>query len=243
MDGFANFPYEIVEAKGEDALAVWEELKRAGRGAPVVLGVDALYNLLAPFEPEYWGRREPVETILAAAERIKFPDDLRKFRRDENAEASVRLGLIASLEDYKEYEAPVGDWPIEPAYGSGLSVVADFTTREYRPIVPIALIPTDDPTAIPAYMRWGEWNLCPSPAYHVAALRAWRDRYGAELIGLSFDVMNLRVSRKPATREEAFALARAHYVFCNDIIDQGVGTYSALAAGLMASDWWFFWWD
>ena len=30
---------------------------------------------------------------------------------------------------------------------------------------------------------------------------------------------------------------------CNDIIDQGMGSYRALAAGLMASDWWFFWWD
>ncbi len=66
---------------------------------------------------------------------------------------------------------------------------------------------------------------------------------GAELIGLGADTMNLRVSRKPATREQAFALAREQYFYCNDIIDQGMGSYRALAAGLMASDWWFFWWD
>jgi hypothetical protein len=34
----ANFPFEVVETSGEDALAKWEELKKAGRGAPVVLG-------------------------------------------------------------------------------------------------------------------------------------------------------------------------------------------------------------
>ena len=107
----------------------------------------------------------------------------------------------------------------------------------------IALIPTNDPTAIPAYMRWGNWNACPPPAYHVAALRAWRDNYGAELIGLGSDVINLRVSRKPATRDEALDLARIQHVYCNDLIDQGVGSYRAQAFQLLAHDWWFFWWD
>ncbi len=40
MRAFENFPYEIVETNGENAVAVWEELKNAGRGVPVVLGDD-----------------------------------------------------------------------------------------------------------------------------------------------------------------------------------------------------------
>ena len=48
---------------------------------------------------------------------------------------------------------------------------------------------------------------------------------------------------KPVTREEALNLARVQYAYCNDIIDQGVGSYRALAAELMAHHWWFFWWD
>jgi hypothetical protein len=27
------------------------------------------------------------------------------------------------------------------------------------------------------------------------------------------------------------------------IVDQGTGSYSVLAAELMAHEWWFFWWD
>jgi hypothetical protein len=50
-------------------------------------------------------------------------------------------------------------------------------------------------------------------------------------------------SRRPTTREEALDLARAHQAYCNDVIDQDVGSYRALAAGLMAIDWWSFWWD
>ena len=37
-----NFPFEIVETTGENALAKWEQLKAAGRGVPVVVGdIDA----------------------------------------------------------------------------------------------------------------------------------------------------------------------------------------------------------
>jgi hypothetical protein len=54
------------------------------------------------------------------------------------------------------------------------------------------------------------------------------------------DLMNLRVARKPATREEALEAARVQYVYCNDMVD---GSLSALAADLMAHNWWYFWWD
>jgi hypothetical protein len=72
---------------------------------------------------------------------------------------------------------------------------------------------------------------------------SWRDRYGIELVGMSFDTINVRVAAKPKTREEALALARDQYTYCADIVDQGVQTFSALAADLMANDWWYFWWD
>ena len=39
-------------------------------------------------------------------------------------------------------------------------------------------------------------------------------------------------SEKLRTREDALALARDQYVYCNDIIDQGYPSYSALAADL-----------
>jgi len=247
MAAFANFPFEIVETTGENALETWEGLKRAGRGAPIVLGGSDLDNLLFPFDPRDKMQHRPVEEILAAADAISFPDDLRRLRWNERAEAAVYFKRIASVADFKddddEFEPPLGEWPTETSHGLGLSAACDTLTGEPRPLVHIALIPTDDPTAIPAYMRFGNWNECPSAAYHVAALRAWRDRYGAELVGLGSDTIDLRVSRRPGTRDEALELARAQFVYCADIVHQGVGSYRALAAQLMASDWWFFWWD
>jgi hypothetical protein len=55
--------------------------------------------------------------------------------------------------------------------------------------------------------------------------------------------MDLNVTRPPQTRPEALDLAREHYVYCSDIVHQGLGTLSALAARLMGNAWWAFWWD
>jgi hypothetical protein len=55
--------------------------------------------------------------------------------------------------------------------------------------------------------------------------------------------VDLRVARRPDTREQALELAREHYAYCNDIVDQGEGTLSPLAACLIADERWNFWWD
>ena len=78
---------------------------------------------------------------------------------------------------------------------------------------------------------------------HVAVHRKWREEYGAQIVGISGDTINMRVSRRPATREEALALAREQFLYCSDLVLQGTETLEVLAASLMESDWWYFWWD
>ena len=240
---FANFPFEIVETSGENALAQWENLKAAGRGVPVVVG--NIGGILEPFSADQHATRRPVQETLAAANSIRFPEGLFKMRRDENFAALEVLRKLDSSSDVddEEHEPPLGEWPTATSGSPGLSVADDILTSRPLPKVHIVLIPTADATTVPAHLHWGNWNACPAPEYHVAALRHWRDRYGAELVGLDMDTLNLRVARKPTTRDEAIALARLQYAYCNDIVDQGMDSLSALAAQLMAHNWWFFWWD
>lgn len=239
----ANFPFEIVETSGENALAQWEELKAAGRGVPVVVG--DIGRILQPFSADQHATRRPVHETLAAANAIRFPEGLFKMRRDENVAALEMLRKLDPSSDGEdeEHEPPLGEWPSATTESPGLSVAYDIRTGQPLPKVHIVLVPTADPTTVPAHLHWGNWNACPAPEYHVAALRHWRDHYGAELVGLDMDTLNLRVARKPAARGEAIELARLQYAYCNDIVDQGTNSLSALAAELMAHDWWFFWWD
>jgi hypothetical protein len=212
-----------------------------------------------------------VEDILTKAAGIRFPDDLVKRRKadfeaglqqikemlaakpdlplptitesnDGQSRTLTRDETIAAMER-EPRQPPIGEWPNIPYTSAGLSVANNIRTGQPLQKVLIGLASTDDWTTIPAILRWGGWNGCPAAEYHVAAMRNWRNRYGAELIGMSFDTINLRVAARPKTRDEAIALARDQYIYCADIIDQGVGTYSALAAALMESDWWYFWWD
>lgn len=143
----------------------------------------------------------------------------------------------------KAPQPAVGIWPKKEAAMNGLAVSLDVMSDKPLPKVHIAIIPTDDWTTIPAYLHWGGWNDCPPPEYHVAALRSWRDRYGAELIGLSHDMMNLRVVQRPKSHNEAITLAREQYVYCRETIEPPKESYSTLAAELMISDWWYFWWE
>jgi len=81
------------------------------------------------------------------------------------------------------------------------------------------------------------------PADHVAILKRWHDQYGAELIGLGLDIIELWVPDPPAGHAAALAVAEEQYWYCPDIVDQGVETLDALAAIQVPARRWFFWWD
>jgi hypothetical protein len=73
--------------------------------------------------------------------------------------------------------------------------------------------------------------------------KRWHERYGAEIVGMLPDLIEMWVACPPTTREDALDLAKGQDIYCPDIVDQGTGTIQALAAGLLNGTAWFFWWD
>ena len=240
----AEFPYRIVTVPGRRVLEEWEKLRRQGDGWPVIVGDDdALERIMEQFSLDdaevfppspqaNWTAPplRPVEQILAEARTIDVPAKLQElYDREYGADP---------------FEIPPGPWP-EPGSIVPMTITVDTDIRSGKtyPRVHIVVAPANDPSEVPAYLRWGGWNACPDPEVHVAVHRKWRAQYGAEIVGISGDVINLRVARRPATREEAMALAREQFLYCSDIVLQGTDTLESLATSLMESDYWYFWWD
>ncbi|MFD5465999.1 DUF4253 domain-containing protein [Kitasatospora sp. NPDC127059] len=68
-------------------------------------------------------------------------------------------------------------------------------------------------------------------------------RFGAQLVEVGFDTLQLSVPVPPATPAEALPPAAEHAAFCPDQIHQGAGSLTAYAAELVGAHQWHFWWD
>lgn len=127
--------------------------------------------------------------------------------------------------------------------GWALSVHTSGALHDVSDDLCLALSPIREPWTLPAELEFGGWNLNPDAAHHCAMFRRWELLYGAEIVGVRHDLLECEVSRPPQTREAALELAREHDRFCNDLVDQGCGSLSSLAARLFRSHYWHFWWD
>lgn len=132
-----------------------------------------------------------------------------------------------------------------PSYGpqTGLLSVRDSLSREPYPFMDLVLVPTRRGYEAPAWLGFGGWNACPEPEWQVAILRGWSERFGAEPALLNGDVLEMAVSRPPRDEAAALSLAREQYLFCDDIVHQGVMTIDNLKTCLIDSPYWYFWWD
>lgn len=81
------------------------------------------------------------------------------------------------------------------------------------------------------------------PARIAAVLADWERRFGAQVVEVGFDTLQLSVPVPPATLAEALPLAAEHTALCPDQVHQGAGTLTAYAEQLVDSHQWTFWWD
>ncbi|MCO5971745.1 DUF4253 domain-containing protein [Actinoallomurus soli] len=76
-----------------------------------------------------------------------------------------------------------------------------------------------------------------------AVLRSWEERFGARVVSVGFDTLQLSVAAPPRTFEHALQVTAEHLAFCPDNIWQGCGDLEMYADGLLDEDSWSFWWD
>ncbi|MFJ8017499.1 DUF4253 domain-containing protein [Streptomyces sp. NPDC096339] len=179
---------------------------------------------------------------------------------DHHAQPVLRDFWDAVVPDPEEGEegvdliAPFGrDWPGLAAAGAadgdpgaGADVLAHELIRDGALGRPrLALVPAGRGADVPAALGWGgPVNHENDTARISAVLRSWEDRFGARLLALGFDRLDLYVAAPPRTPVEALPVAAEHFAFCPDNVRQGSGTIRAYAEeALIGTDHWSFWWD
>ncbi|MEQ1756253.1 MAG: DUF4253 domain-containing protein [Micropepsaceae bacterium] len=257
-----QLPIETRKIRGASALAEWEQLRKSTSHYPLIVGDNEDLARLSEQRAALESEHRTVQEILEKAASFNYPEDfrLRKKKDAEELKALIKKKRQDPKIDeaYKAFDEKFpnedihqpqhGEWPTTPPGYTPLSILEKSTLQGktfQRRIIDeavVLMLPTADWTEAFAMLNYGGWNECPQPHEHIAAFRRWRDRFGLELVAMSSDTLELRPARHPQTREDALALALEQYEFCPDLVDQG-GPLEELAAGLLAGNWWYFWWD
>lgn len=76
-----------------------------------------------------------------------------------------------------------------------------------------------------------------------AVVADWEHRFGARVVTVGFDTLELSVAAPPVTIEHARSVAVEQFAFCPDLVWQGTGKLEKLAEQLVGAVNWSFWWD
>jgi hypothetical protein len=219
-------------------------LKIAGADAIRLLNEHRSRYALTGQYPFLIGDANELERIKEAAE-FNEQDPAAIIR----ASLDVNTGewIAQRRKEAEEYEfSPeelLGEWPGEIADKGSIGLHKGALDRKVKLEVYLGLAKIEKPWQLPAILKYGAWNECPEPEAHCAFHRGWQDKFRAEIVGMSGDVVECAVNNPPTDRKAATILAWEQYWYCADIVDQGCGSISNLAATLLNSPYWYFWWD
>jgi hypothetical protein len=108
----------------------------------------------------------------------------------------------------------------------------------------LGLVAVERPADVPAVLGWtGMSKSTDQVAAISAVLRSWEDRFGATLIVLGFDEMELAVAAPPRLPGRALVLAAEHRAFSVRSFSGQPGNLREYGSGLVHRRHWRFSWD
>jgi len=108
----------------------------------------------------------------------------------------------------------------------------------------LGLVRVERPADVPAVLGWtGMIKSTDQVAAISAVLRSWEDRFGATLIVLGFDELELSVAAPPRNQGRALVLAAEHRSFSVRSFSGQPGNLRECASGLIHRRHWRFSWD
>lgn len=180
-------------------------------------------------------------------------DKLRNYREelinsisDDGAQDffDEKLEEIQEYDDEYNFETELAGEIADGESLTGISIPFELGSNRTQELL-LARIPVKDPWEVVAWLPMGNWNDCPAPESMISIAKKWYEKYGAVICSMSSDELEFRLEKPLADKNEAYALAKGHYFFCQDRLEQYAEDYNfgKLADCLMKSTVWYFWWD
>ncbi|MBR1824006.1 MAG: DUF4253 domain-containing protein [Ruminococcus sp.] len=192
-------------------------------------------------------------------------EDIWSVYEDEGDHEEYRNRLMSSdlshggeflSKRFKEYvdmikEEEDENYSVEELYGEysdnikplSFFLNVDKKSRSDNEKLLLLRVPADEPWKVFAWLPIGGWNECPETEDVMAVCKYWYEKYKAVPAFISKDELQMYVATPINHGDDAVKLAEEQYGFCNDTVDQGVGSIMSLAGSLIGSNIWYFWWD
>jgi hypothetical protein len=216
--------------------------KALGRGqkdgfVPILVQADnTLAEWLGILEDESYSKEEVIGKGKISGKDIleeryaQYVEDYEEDFGSSSGDNSASEELIGEMED-----------------GEEINYLTSFAKFSGEGIVETILfeIPVKNPWEVIAWMPMGGWNECPEASDMMAVCRYWYEEYGAVPAAFSHDEVEFLLEKPIEDEEMAWKLAKEHYAFCPDRVDQGTrnGTIGEVADSIRMSEVWYFWWD
>lgn len=221
---------------GDEVRAAYEEALKRGQQEGftplLVVSDDTLEDWLGVLEDEEYSKEDAIAKVTENGKEViakryqEYKEDY-EVDFDKDMENEEWLGELGSDE-----------------YLLGLTTFNAYDRDGIRETI-LFEIPVTNPWEVIAYVPIGGWNECPDVVDMMEICRYWYEEYHAIPAVLSHDELEFYVGKELDNEEKAWELAKEHYAFSPDRVDQctASGTLGELAGCLNQSTVWYFWWD
>lgn len=234
LANYLKCPYEFIEGgkQPSEIMARYLALRKEGieNGfTPIIIPLDEYIDRNMMFEEDSIERfhNEIISATPINPEqwfKETVANDKEMYSIDENPETIAQLIKKNGVPESHDFMGYI-----------------NFSKKCTYPVI-IVKIPEKDPWKVFAYIPFGGWNDCPTNEEIMYISKYWFEKYGAEPAVISSDTLEF-LSKPVENPNEAHKLANEMFIFCMDIVFQGVGYIGILEKMVKTSTTWYFWWD
>ncbi len=230
-----NYPYRIFsnQMTYEEVIKEYEAAFERGKEEgfiPVLVPEDDTLD-------EFFG-------ILKDEDNYSVEETLKKI--PDNAKDILNKRFEEYTEPYEDEPFDMEEFVGEVTGGEAIKEFSSLLNYSDGSMIETILfeVPTKNPWEVVAYVPFGGWNDCPDVEDMTAICKYWYLKYGAVPVIITHDTLEMRLPSQVIERE-IVDVAKEHYAFCNDRVDQctSTGTLGEVADCIRQSKIWYFWWD